>query len=265
MASCWAAANGGVTNGGLRGVWPPFPEIGWNRPFSPFFCLFRPFPEGAKSTLKIRKTEEKAFFLRYPRISLNPHLLNPHLRHSNLDFELRTALCRRNLWIFPPHVHVNLAVDLAVDSVMDFSWSFEPSKTGYNGPEKFAPKFAQEFALTFTPPRGKIRTGFALQDARANFEGHTDGEGAPSRIDWNLLLTAAASRGDRPSMTPLVATCLQVSLAAEGLRVLISAWVHQNRASPFASDFYRRRGYRKEFRNEDHILPFFIAEKIAVR
>ena len=24
----WAAANGGVTNGGLRGVWPPFLEIG---------------------------------------------------------------------------------------------------------------------------------------------------------------------------------------------------------------------------------------------
>ena len=46
----WAAANGGVTNGGLRGVWLPFLEIGRNRPFSPFFCLFRPFPEGAKST-----------------------------------------------------------------------------------------------------------------------------------------------------------------------------------------------------------------------
>ena len=30
----WAAANGGVTNGGLRGVWPPFLEIGRNRPKS---------------------------------------------------------------------------------------------------------------------------------------------------------------------------------------------------------------------------------------
>ena len=29
--------------GGLRGVWPPFLEIGQNRPFSPFFCLFSPF------------------------------------------------------------------------------------------------------------------------------------------------------------------------------------------------------------------------------
>ena len=68
----WAAANGGVTNGGLRGVWPPFPEIGRNRPFSPFFCLFRPFPEGPKSTWKIQKTEEKGLF---PQISLD--LLKP--------------------------------------------------------------------------------------------------------------------------------------------------------------------------------------------
>ena len=82
--SSWAAANGGVTNGGLRGVWPPFLEIGRNRPFSPFFCLFRPFPEGAKGTWKIwGYRRKKAFFLRYPQICLNPHLLNPHLRHSN--------------------------------------------------------------------------------------------------------------------------------------------------------------------------------------
>ena len=38
--------------------------------------------------------------------------------------------------------------------------------------------------------------------------------------------------------------------------------MHQNRASPFASDFHRRRGYRREFRNEDQFYPFvFIAEK----
>ena len=51
--------------------------------------------------------------------------------------------------------------------------------------------------------------------------------------------------------------------------------MHQNRASPFASDFDRRRGYRKEFRSEDHFYPFssqkkktdslaiFFAEEIA--
>ena len=68
----WAAANGGVTNGGLRGVWPPFLEISRNRPFSPFFYLSRPFPEGAKSTWKIQKTEEKGLF---PQISSD--LLKP--------------------------------------------------------------------------------------------------------------------------------------------------------------------------------------------
>ena len=72
----WAAANGGVTNGGLRGVWPPFPEIDRNRPFSPFFWLFRPFPDGAKSTWEIQKTEISSDFLKPPS-------LKPHLRHSN--------------------------------------------------------------------------------------------------------------------------------------------------------------------------------------
>ena len=69
----WAAANGGVTNGGLRGVWL---EISRNRPKSPFFCLFRPFPEGPKSTREIQKTEEKVF----PQISsdlLKPPSLKP--------------------------------------------------------------------------------------------------------------------------------------------------------------------------------------------
>ena len=79
----WAAANGGVTNGGLRGVWPPFLEIGRNRPFSPFFCFFALFRRVRRAIGKSRKRRKKAFSLRYPRISLNPHLLNPHLRHSN--------------------------------------------------------------------------------------------------------------------------------------------------------------------------------------
>ena len=84
----WAAANGGVTNGGLRGVWPPFPGIGRNRPFSPFFCLFRPFPEGLKSTWKIQETEEKGLF---PQISSDflkpPSLKPPVMRHPKfLDF-----------------------------------------------------------------------------------------------------------------------------------------------------------------------------------
>ena len=73
----WAAINGGVRNGGLRGVWPPFLEIGRNRPFSPFFCLFRPFPEGAKSTREIQKTEEKGFFPQISSDLLKPPSLKP--------------------------------------------------------------------------------------------------------------------------------------------------------------------------------------------
>ena len=73
----WAAANGGVTNGGLRGVWPPVLEIGRNRPFSPFFCLFRPFPEGARSTWEIQKKEEKGLFPQISSDLLKPPSLKP--------------------------------------------------------------------------------------------------------------------------------------------------------------------------------------------
>ena len=85
----WSAANGGVTNGGLRGVWPSILEIGRNRPFSPFFALFR---RARRAPGKSRKRRKKAFFLRYPQICLNPHLLNPHLRHSNFFFSLFCSL-----------------------------------------------------------------------------------------------------------------------------------------------------------------------------
>ena len=37
--------------------------------------------------------------------------------------------------------------------------------------------------------------------------------------------------------------------------------MHQNRASLFASDFCRRRGYRREFRSEDHFYQFASQKK----
>ena len=55
-------------------------KIGLFPPFSAFFALFRRV-QGAPG--KSRKRRKKAFFLRYPQICLNPHLLNPHFRHSN--------------------------------------------------------------------------------------------------------------------------------------------------------------------------------------
>ena len=63
--------------GGLRGVWPPVLEIGRNRPFSPFFCCFRPFLEGPKSTWKIQKTEEKGLFPQISSDFLKPPSLKP--------------------------------------------------------------------------------------------------------------------------------------------------------------------------------------------
>ena len=41
----------------------------------------------------------------------------------------------------------------------------------------------------------------------------------------------------------------------------ILGWVHQNPASPFASDFYCGRGYRRELRSEDHFYPFSSQKK----
>ena len=78
----WAARKWGCNKWGLKGCLAALPG---NRPKSPFFCpfsaLFRRVP---RAPWKSRKRRKKAFFLRYPQISLNPHLLNPHLRHFNI-------------------------------------------------------------------------------------------------------------------------------------------------------------------------------------
>ena len=56
---------------------PPLLEIGRNRHFSPFSCLFRPVPEGAKSTWEIQKTEEKGLFPQISSDFLKPPSLKP--------------------------------------------------------------------------------------------------------------------------------------------------------------------------------------------
>ena len=61
----WAAANGGVTNGGLRGVWPPFLEIGRYRPFSAFFTLFRGVRRAPGKSRKRRKRPFSSDILRF--------------------------------------------------------------------------------------------------------------------------------------------------------------------------------------------------------
>ena len=65
---CWAATNRGVTNRGLRGVWPPFLEIGLFHPFSPLFALYR----RAREHPEIQKKEENGLFLRISSDFLKP-------------------------------------------------------------------------------------------------------------------------------------------------------------------------------------------------
>ena len=76
----------GCNKWGLRGVWPPVLEIRRNRPFSPFFCLFRPFPEGLNSTWKIQKTEEKGLFPQISSDFLKPPSLKPPFAALQLIF-----------------------------------------------------------------------------------------------------------------------------------------------------------------------------------
>ena len=81
-------------------------EIGLFRPFSAFFALFR---RVRRAHGKSRKRRKKAFFLRYPQICLNPHLLNPHLRHSKpCNTNVPSGLVPRTLlwtyfWAFLGH------------------------------------------------------------------------------------------------------------------------------------------------------------------
>ena len=97
--------NGGVTNGGLRGVWPPFLEISRNRPFSPFFRLFRPFPEGPNSTWEIQKTEEEKGL--FPQISsdfLKPPSLKPPF--AALQIWHKRGFCMPYVWVCNTVCHI---------------------------------------------------------------------------------------------------------------------------------------------------------------
>ena len=72
--------------GALPGNRPKSAVFGRFRPFSAFFAVFR---RVQRAPGKFRKRRKKAFFLRYPQICLNPHLLNPHLRHSKAINQLQ--------------------------------------------------------------------------------------------------------------------------------------------------------------------------------
>ena len=72
----------GCNKWGLKGCLAALPG---NRPKSAKIALLlplSPFSGGCQEHLgNPENGGKRLFFLRYPRISLNPHLLNPHLRH----------------------------------------------------------------------------------------------------------------------------------------------------------------------------------------
>ena len=67
----------GCNKWGLKGCLATLPGNRPKWPFPPFFCLFRPFPEGAKSTWEIQKTEENGLFPQISSDLLKPPSLKP--------------------------------------------------------------------------------------------------------------------------------------------------------------------------------------------
>ena len=76
-----------------------------------YACLTRDtdivlFLRAPKSTWEIKKTEEKAFVLRCPLICFSPHLLNPHLQHSNSPITILFGKSPENNSIINFHAHM---------------------------------------------------------------------------------------------------------------------------------------------------------------
>ena len=98
-------------------------EIGLFRPFSAFFALFW---RVQRAPGKSRKRRKKAFFLRYPQICLSPHLLNLHLRHSNLR-DLKGSQPMQNLAVKKKSFMLSLGGETFIESASE---TFSISKRG---------------------------------------------------------------------------------------------------------------------------------------
>ena len=81
----------GCNKWGLRGCLAALPG---NRPILPFLP-FSPFSGGCEEHLGNPENRRKRPFSSDSQVCLNPHLLNPHLRHSNLSKTKGVASLRR--------------------------------------------------------------------------------------------------------------------------------------------------------------------------
>ena len=102
----------GCNKWGLKVCLAALPGHRPNRLFSPFVCLCRPFPEGAKSTWEIQKTEEKGLFPQISSDLLEPPSLKPPFAAlqrrttlkslTSLNKEVRPFfLSDKSTWSFP--------------------------------------------------------------------------------------------------------------------------------------------------------------------
>ena len=83
--------------------------------------------------------------------------------------------------------------------------------------------------------------------------------GTPHSNQTVILTTAMAWASAR--LAPNVMAWLLLWKTIDHTGRATQIWVHHNRASPFACDFYRGRGYRREFRNEGHFYSFSSQKK----
>ena len=171
MAPNWAAANGGVTNGGLRGVWPPFLKIGRNQPFLPFFCLFRPFPEGTKSTWEIQKTEEKGLFPQISSDLLKPPSLKPPfaaLQPNEYTNNSETILRARHNQNLVVKFDGEICGGVLVENVSDDFPSRRSSNISFQTSPEVRHQFRQKLRQLHSGNRGCLQLdSFRVTDAKS--------------------------------------------------------------------------------------------------
>ena len=124
----WAGTNEGVTNGSLRGVWPPFLEIGLVslfRPFSDFFDLFRRVWRAPGKSRKSRKKPFSSDLLKPP--SLTPPICGTPIIHATEKRskwpKIKQKRFKLQFFIFGPN-----RCDFRVQSIETCNCKLQPSE-----------------------------------------------------------------------------------------------------------------------------------------
>ena len=175
----------GCNKWGLKGCLAALPG---NRLKSAFFALFLPFSpfSGGCEAGKSRKRRKKAFFLRYPQICLNPHLLNPHSRHSKEYFPVsgRQAIPNQFAQAFFPACPCNKKTYTLIRYVYTALWQIRPVKVHLRTPSPI-------------PARWRVLLGFS-----EGFPQQTHSSGYMARICLLIRLAFCIGQGPMPKIIP---------------------------------------------------------------